>query len=122
MHADCMEDLDQQSCAEVIERYVGVCNDALMENKDRFPFKQILGAARAHNVSCLVELIIDDTRTDYLLNIEHDEIVVRLCDGQCGEEHNREWRVKNDYLSDVISRPVIYVNNPALIDWSWMYD
>ncbi len=108
----------------LMERYVDVCNQALALNCDRFPFKQILGAAKASECGKVIEVHVVD---------EAEQAVYAMAFGQNGlsaMRHadckdcicDREWDVRTDYLTDVAKNPDLYIQNPAKIDWDWMYD
>jgi len=106
-----------------------VCNQALHLNKDRFPFKQILGAAcRAENGNMIELHIIDNQKTElnqaanYTITINQKEIIAKP-HSECGEcECIRQWSIEKDYLQQVSDNPQKYINNPAHINWEWMFD
>ncbi len=108
---------------DLFQRYLDICNQALDANKERFPFKQILGAAREAEQSRQIEVrIVDDEPADTMvMTIKRDAIQAEdhascadcNCDG--------EWRVSKSYLESVVENPQAYIENPAKIDWDWMY-
>ena len=110
--------------ANLFEQYLKVCNHAMEVNKDRFPFKQILEAAREHAHTRTVEVqIVDDCPSaDIMIRIESDKIQAEdhhACENcQC----DARWKVNKSYLEDVVKNPDIYIKNPARIDWEWFYD
>lgn len=108
----------------LLKRYLEVCNQALSLNNERFPFKQILGAARQSEKGRRIEVdIIDDSPApSYVMSIENDRIVAdpHSCRGDCNCE--RTWRVSRSYLEKVARNPAAYIKNPAKIDWEWMYN
>lgn len=110
----------------LINRYVDVCNAALWRNRDRFPFKQILGAAQKAESGRLVETVVEargqKKQDSFVMTLDKGQIVVRphgSC-ADCGCE--RRWIVHEDYLQDVIRHPDVYINNPARLDWDWLYE
>ena len=111
-------------CDELVERYVDVCNRALDLNKDRFPFKQILGAAQVSEKESMIEVDVIDAVVEhsYAMTIKAGRIVVKPhgdCD-DCGCD--RKWPVTLSYLRDVVENPDAHISNPAIIDWGWIYD
>jgi hypothetical protein len=109
--------------SDLFSRYLEVCNRAIAANGDRFPFKQILGAAQKSQTSKNVEVCIID---------DHPEasFVIHLDDGKVSAQSHSackncnckgQWRVARSYLEDVIQNPDEYIRNPAKIDWEWMY-
>lgn len=108
---------------DLLVQYLDVCNAALERNRDRFPFKQILGAAQRAERGRLIELqIVEDEQSSYVMQIEQGRVVAQP-HGDCKDCNCvREWNVSKDYLEDVVQNPQIYINNPAKINWEWMYD
>lgn len=110
--------------ANLLNGYVSVCNEALLKNKERFPFKQILGAAREREAGQLIEVVVDQANPEdvYVFGIEDDKIIV-MPHTECEEcTCVRTWNPSKDYIDNVLADPETYINNPALIDWNWMYD
>ena len=52
--------INSSSTEILFKEYVQVCNTALNLNKDRFPFKQILGAAQEAEGDRIIEITIRD--------------------------------------------------------------
>lgn len=108
---------------ELLEAYVAICNTALLRNCERFPFKQILEAASNSARGRLVEVEIKDSaaKKKYIFTIENGRIVSKEHD-ECGEcECDDNWLIPQSYINDVVENPDDYINNPARIDWSWLY-
>lgn len=109
---------------ELINQYFDVCSRALKENKDRFPFKQILGAARDSGRGQVVEVIVVDSEKGerHFVVQMHGDAITLSPHGSCGEcQCDRSWVVGRPYLEEVSRHPEAYIRNPALIDWEWMY-
>lgn len=109
---------------DAIQSYVSICNEALHLNKDRFPFKQILGAARNNEVGKKIEVQIKGAgaQNSYFFSIENNCITAQNHDSCDNCQCDRKWSVEWPYLIDVLSHPESYIKNPAKIDWNWMYD
>jgi len=119
-----MNDINLDNHDLLIECYVDICNRALELNKDRFPFQQILGAAREVETGRLIEVdIVDATpKASYVMHIEGDSIVTKA-HGDCDDCNcDRLWPVTTQYLKTVVQNPDIHISNPAKINWEWMYD
>ena len=111
--------------SDLIEQYIDVCNKALINSKDRFPFKQILGAAREAENGSVVEVNVvgDDIASGSFVFELYGDGVTAKPHGECdGCQCDRQWSVSKAYLEGVAADPQSYVNNPAKIDWGWMYD
>ena len=109
---------------ELFQGYIDVCNRALEINKNRFPFKQILGTAQKTGEDRLVEVkIVDDgPGSDFVIGFDKNKIKGDL-HGDC--PHCRcegQWRVSRSYMEDVVRNPDAYIKNPAKLDWEWMYE
>ncbi len=94
-----------------------------MLNRDRFPFKQILGAACVAEKGCVVEVSIAD-------DLLSETFIFELCEngllvkphGDCPDCNcDRVWSVSKTYLECVADDPGSFIENPAKIDWEWMY-
>lgn len=108
----------------LIERYVGVCNEALIRNAERFPFKQILGAAQKAECGQSIEVVVEDSPTleTYVFRLKGDGISVKP-HSQCKDcDCVRSWNTRIPYLESVTRNPEAYILNPAKLDWEWMYD
>ena len=119
-----MVDASETQVSDLFQSYLEVCNDALKQNKNRFPFKQILDAARTNAASRTIEVhIVDDKpKSDIMMTLDADAIRAQShadCDNcQC----DAKWSVSKTYLEDVVNNPDAYIQNPAKIDWDWLYD
>ncbi len=115
--------------SDLFQKYLEVCNEALDANRERFPFKQILGAAREHATTaskvevCIVENL---PRASFVIGIEKDKITgepKESCEEVCeGCRCNKQWHVARSYLEAVVKNPQAYIDNPARIDWEWLYN
>lgn len=103
-----------------INRYVEICNNALAQSSGRFPFSCILQAVQESGKSPKVRVALkgDPRDPDQEMRLENGRIVIMPCDaGQSAAI----WKLCPDYLEDVLARPQNYTENPALLDWDWLY-
>jgi len=109
---------------ELLKRYLDVCNQALVLNKNRFPFKQILGAAEKSEIGRVIEVNVLDisVQASYAMSISKDGIVAEPHSDCPDCKCERTWKVTKDYLEDVADNPAAYIENPAKLDWEWLYD
>ncbi len=122
-HNDAMMDESQNAIYydNLMQRYLDVCNQSLSDNKDRFPFKQIFEAAKMVDAGRMIEVKISDDAPAYVMRIKDGEIIFSR-HAECGScECDATWQVERDYLDDVVSNTQIYVQNPARLNWEWMY-
>jgi len=103
--------------------YIRVCNEALSLNKDRFPFKQILGAARKSEKGRPVEVkVLDGGPGDvYVFKLRGDGIFFEPHESCENCDCVRTWKTDIPYLKAIAENPEIYIQNPAKINWEWMY-
>ncbi len=109
---------------DLFQKYLEVCNRALEANRGRFPFKQILGAAKKQAAPRNVEVCIIDDHPEaaYVIHMDQDRIAGKLHEACVNCKCDGRWRVRRSYLEEVIKNPQTYIDNPAKIDWEWMYD
>lgn len=108
----------------IINTYVDVCNQALELNKHRFPFKQILGAAKQYENGKNIEInVVDGDKIEsYVFSIRDSSIIARQHE-DCGDCNCvRRWKIERHYLEAISRNAPIYVQNPAKINWEWLYD
>ena len=109
---------------DLMKRYLDVCNQAMVLNKDRFPFKQILGAAQKSECGKVIEVnIVDDVpAASYAMTFSRDGLAAQPHSSCSDCRCDRKWVVRRAYLEEVAKDPENYIQNPAKIDWEWMYD
>lgn len=115
-----------RSQEELFTRYLEVCNQALKHNGERFPFKQILGAAQTNKHKEVEVCIIDDQpAASYVIHLSDYALSGEPKMSDFWDQEKRcvrpRWRVTRSYLEDVIQNPEEYIRNPAKIDWEWLY-
>lgn len=110
---------------DLFNSYIDVCNEALQKNAGRFPFEQMIMAAQDENGSapacrCIVGGEKDNS---YRLTLENRKISYKPINGDnnTGPDNARNWHVSLSYLEDVISHPEHYIENPARLNWDWLY-
>ena len=115
--------MNNQSADNLMQRYVEICNSALDQNKDRFPFKQILGTAKTCSANRLIEVLIEGTARNedsHVLTIEDGKLVCRA-HSACGNcQCDGKWVIGKAYLQNVLARPDSYIENPARLNWEWL--
>ncbi|MFP4313855.1 MAG: hypothetical protein ACLFR0_05965 [Alphaproteobacteria bacterium] len=115
---------DNEQGLDYIQRYISICNVALHKNCERFPFKQILDAAEQQSKGRMIEVNIEGDpphEEDYVFTLSQGRIQAdkHACGSQC--TCDGKWIVKKAYIEDVINNPDIYIQNPAKINWEWLY-
>jgi hypothetical protein len=115
---------EQKERATQFVESLNVVNAALAENKDKFPYEQILAAAGnfAEDRNLGVAVYKDDPSKPF------DYFTVRLRDGKFElVSHGKEdpdiaWRVSQEYLDRVANNAEEYIAHPAKLDLDWLKD
>ena len=105
--------------AELFQRYLDVCNQALEANKDRFPYRQIWETSERLLKEKTVPVAIYD---DHPKAVYHLKIQDHHIDAVSGQEEDADdsWKMNMSYLEKVTEHPEEYIKNPAKIDWEWL--
>ena len=108
----------------LIKSYVDVCNQALAAHSNKFPFKQILGAASQADRGKKIEVSLfgDGEGSSYVFTMEGSRIHVTPHGGCHNCNCDRKWQIEKEYLEQVKKDPMTYIQNPAKINWEWLYD
>ena len=124
----------QSEKQDLVQAYLQICQKAIEANSARFPFQQILSAAKNIHGPRRIKLVItdacaDQTRDDvFAMIVEYDgqnkapRLLPCPADDKIEEGLRRTWAVRQAYLQEVVDNPVPYIDNPALLDWQWLYD
>ncbi len=108
---------------ELLQQYLDICDAAIEANKERFPFKQILSAAQEN-----------ERQEDVLVQIGDqyppERFIIHAKDHKVSEDSSPEcedcscgaaWRVSSSFLKNVVENPLSYIENPARLDWEWLF-
>ncbi len=108
--------------SDLVMEYIEVCNAALYHNSQRFPYKQILGAAKSSAVEQPIEVNVQDWghSESYVFTLSASGITAKP-HGECTDCNCvRKWGVSKDYLEQVAQKPAEYISNPAKLNWDWL--
>jgi hypothetical protein len=114
---------DAQEYEKVFQQYLQICNRAIEQNRNKFPYTEIWGARFAKlgsDKEAILQAIIYDDRpkVEFTLRLTKDmkiEIVEKkpIPDGE-------EWPFTYQYLKRVVDNPKEYIENPAKLEWGWL--
>lgn len=115
-------DTSKLNSSALFTQYVDVVNRALGQNKDRFPYKQLMGPAGDFMSDKRVAVAIykDDPKNP------HDWFTMNFSDGTFGiADHGKSdsdftWKVKEAYLERVVQDPETYIETPSKLDFEWL--
>ena len=94
----------------------------MLRNRERFPYKQILGAAKRNERGKIIEVCVidDETSPSYAMVLGQGGLTAQPHD-QCENCNcDKQWNIKRSYLEEVAKDPDSYIENPAKLDWDWM--
>jgi len=111
-------DPEDDKSPDELERYIEVCNEVLRRNRNRFPYEHIWNAAADAEAGHGARLVlVDDTPVSVCEVTVFPDHLERSEDG----EDAPVLRISKSYLDDVLRNPQKYVDNPALINWGWLF-
>lgn len=105
----------------LFEQYLAICNEAMKQNKDRFPYKHIWEAVERLKRGEDIDLTIydDEPKSHYRVQIKDNHIDVIDVDH---EDKHQGWKLTSSYLRKVVEHPQEYIDHPAKLDWDWLKD
>jgi hypothetical protein len=114
---------EKEDSQTLLNAYVAICNQALQENKDMFPYKSIIEAfyQTIEGKKIALSLIDDEPKVIGCLSLEKDGVKLSPLD----VDENQAVKInmchlKMSYLKNVVLNPHEYIKNPAKIDWRWI--
>lgn len=112
---------EPRSYADLLQQYLLICNQALQQNGERFPFCQIWRAGETALSGRSVELAVvdDEPKAQCRITLQQNRIEAEATNARA-EEHPPVIQLSARYLADVVSNPQKYIDNPTLIDWRWL--
>ncbi len=117
----CDHTSSENSRDDLINDYVAICNKALKGSRTRFPFKQIFSALEKANAADAIEVVVSDTSQTYAFFFDARGVRVKRHDDCENCNCVRKWTTTSDYLQKVVENPQAYMQNPAKLNWDWMY-
>lgn len=111
---------DAKEYEQLFADYIKVCNQALAENKEVFPYKQLANTTEGLLGGNRVKIVMYDDRPKacYALRLNDSNISSTQINDP---EHTKEaWRVNYTYLKRVVENPEDYIKHPAKLDWDWL--
>lgn len=114
--------IDTAATNTLFTQYINIVNQAIGENRDRFPYAQALTAAEKMMGDKSINVAVYDQDPDQ----PHDYFTIKLDDGTFDlEQHGKGdgdvlWSVPNDHLKEVVDNPEPYLEEPAKLDLDWL--
>ena len=105
----------------IFQKYLEICNRAIEQNKDKFPYTEIWGARfKALETEALLNAIVYDDRPklNLMLRLTKDMKIEIVKKNEVPTEY--EWPFTYQYLKRVVDNPDEYIANPAKLEWGWL--
>lgn len=106
---------------QVFQQYLEICNRAIEQNRDKFPYTEIWGARfKALEAEATLHAVVYDDRpkVEFVLRLTRDmkiEIVEKKAIAP-----EEEWPFTYQYLKRVVDNPQEYIDHPAKLEWGWL--
>lgn len=104
----------------LVQAYLQVCNRALAQHKDQFPYKQIWEAVEHVQQADGVDLTVYDDRPQSHVKVRLKDKQIEVLGVDHEEEGHRGFKLTTSYLKRVVEQPEEYINHPAKLDWDWL--
>ena len=114
--------VEEMSDRALVKRFLDVCNCAIEENANKFPFKQMLALSNCFlgGRPITVGIYKDDpskTYDHYTYRFENSRFSLM----EHGKVHDAfEWRTCRGYLEKVVKNPREYIENPNQLKFDWL--
>ncbi len=112
---------DVKEYEQVFQKYLEICNHAIEQNKDKFPYTEIWGARfKALKTEATLNAIVYDDRpkVEFMLRLTRDMKIEIVKKKDIKSED--EWPFTYQYLKRVVDNPQEYIENPAKLEWGWL--
>jgi hypothetical protein len=112
---------DTQEYEQVFQQYLEICNQAIEQNKGKFPYTEIWGARlKALEDEMKIQTVVFDDRPKlaYMLRLTKD-MKIEIIEKKTLPPEDA-WPFTYQYLKRVVDSPQEYIENPARLEWGWL--
>ena len=105
----------------VFQQYLEICNRAIEQNKNKFPYTEIWGARlKELKEEMDIHAVVFDDRPKlaYKLRLTKDMKIEIAEKKELPPED--AWPFTYQYLKRVVDNPKDYIDNPAKLEWGWL--
>ncbi|MCA9581666.1 MAG: hypothetical protein KC416_07705, partial [Myxococcales bacterium] len=105
----------------LFNEYIGVVNRAIDTHQNQFPFQQMLKVGEKLTKDRKFGAAVYKDSPEH----PHDYFTISFDGHKLNAERGKdapalEWKVKQEYLENVVSHPDEYVKNPLKLDLNWV--
>lgn len=102
---------------QLLKQYLDICNKALIENRNIFPYKHLLQAIT--NAPPVSIVLVDDTPKGlFELSIDDASIHAKNIGSSAPTEQVIRMNIRD--LEDAVQNPDEYIKDPTKFDWHWV--
>jgi len=112
---------DAKDYEQVFQQYLEICNRAIEQNKNKFPYTEIWGSRlKALEEDMKIHAVVFDDRPklSYILRLTKDMKIEIVEKKDIPPED--AWPFTYQYLKRVVDNPKEYIENPARLEWGWL--
>jgi len=112
---------DAHEYEQVFQEYLEICNRAIEQNKNKFPYTEIWGSRfRTLEAEAVLHAVVYDDRPkmEFMLRLTRDMKIEIVKKKTVTTED--EWPFTYQYLKRVVDNPQEYIDNPAKLEWGWL--
>ena len=112
---------DAEEYERVFQQYLEICNRAIEQNKDKFPYTEIWDARlKSLEDEMNIQAVVFDDRPKvaYMLRLTKDMKIEIVHKKPIPPEE--AWPFTYQYLKRVVDNPAEYIDNPARLEWGWL--
>ena len=112
---------DATEYERLFQQYLVICNLAIEQNKNKFPYTEIWGARMKElkdGVKIQAVLFDDRPKLVCLLRLTPDMKIEIEEKKEAVPEDG--WPFSYQYLKRVVDNPKQYIDNPARLEWGWL--
>ena len=106
---------------KIFQQYLEVCNQAIEQNKTKFPYTEIWDARlEVMTEEATLQAIVYDDRPQLscMLRLTKD-MKIEIMEKKAIPPDDT-WPFTYKYLKRVVDHPKEYIDNPARLEWGWL--
>lgn len=116
---------DAKEYALVFQQYLEICNRAIKQNKNKFPYTEIWGSrlqakVKAKEEAIKIHAVVFDDRPKVSFELQlTEDMKIKILDMKEVPPEDA-WPFTYQYLKRVVENPKEYIENPAKLEWGWL--
>jgi hypothetical protein len=112
---------DAKEYEKVFQQYLEVCNRAIEQNKNKFPYTEIWGSRfKALDTEATLHAVVFDDRPKLAVKLRlTPDMKIEIAEKKDLPPEDA-WPFTYQYLKRVVDHPQEYIENPARLEWGWL--